>query len=160
MGKRLKVKVELEFECPASVPPAEAFVKYFDSGRAVENIKATLIESSTFTIKAKENSKMRSHNEARRVLRVILDLAGGAFVINRGYNSTYGAERASTFEVQHVGPNPRRTWFTIRGAQFQHNYHSINLSDPNSTELAAQAVKCTFGICNHPGQPCVKEAGQ
>lgn len=153
MAKRLKIKVEVEFECPDTCKPEEAFYKYFDANKRVENAVWKLIASSKFTDPSKINVKARAHNEARRILSTILTFVPAPSTIKRGYRSNWNSG-ASTFEV-HVDSNqnslvcPTRLWFTIRGATFEYQDVRINLANPTSTAEAAQIITCAFGLCSH-----------
>jgi hypothetical protein len=155
MPKRYKMKVEVEFECPATVPPEEAFYRYFSADNKVENDKVTLKESTLFTTPSKENAVARAHNEARRVLQVIIDSTGLPFKIIKGNRYRWN-EGVSQFQV-YLPSQPSfpskcidHHWVRIKGNEFQGaNTKSINLAVPTSIEAAAQELKCTFWVCNH-----------
>ena len=154
MPKRYKMKVEVEFECPATVPPNEVFYRYFSVNKKVENDTVKVLESKTFSAPTQASTKARAHNEARRVLQVILDHSGLVCKIIKGFRSSYGGE-SSNFQVQTLNNSTYNNyqWFCIEGSTFKGSgslYNRVvNLADPASTAVAAEVVKCAFMACGH-----------
>lgn len=158
MPKRYKMKVEVEFDCPATVPPQEAFDRFFSADRKVENETAKVLSSQLFKIPAKVNPKLRAHNEARRVMQVLIDQSGMPFKIIKGnrYNGWDGSDATSQFQL-YLPPDPSNPstidyhWVQIKGKHFlgSSTEKRIDLSDPASADLVTQELKCTFWRCGH-----------
>ena len=153
MAKRYKIKVEVEFECPATMPPQEAFYQYWDARRNVEKDKVKLIEHSVFTIPSKVDANARAHNEARRVLQVVLDQSGLKTKIVKGYRTKWGVG-SSNFQVHIDEPTAfsRDGWISVSGSTVSINRIDYDLVDPTAVDKLIMKMKCHWHLCSHQNQ--------
>ena|SRR5882672_8062999 len=152
MPKRYILKVELEFECPATVPPQEAFYRYWSANRKVENDNCKVLDTKIITTAAKVDSAARAHNERRRVLQTMIDQCGFQAKIVKGYRSRYDKTK-SMFQLscQEVNAYQRLPWASVKGSAifFDNDKKAYNLADPNIHLEIAKELRCQWELCDH-----------
>lgn len=152
MPKRYIMKVELEFECPATVPPNEAFYRYWSANRKVENDNVKILDTKTITTPAKINEQARAHNERRRILQTMIDNCGFQVKIVRGYRRGYNKGQ-SMFQLSCQEMNARHSlpWVVVGGAEIflDNERKTFHLANPDVHLEIAKELRCEFDLCDH-----------
>ena len=150
MPNRYVMKVEVEYECPASVAPAETFNHYFKERGMVENVKIKILDVQKKKLESKIDQTARGHNEHRRVLNSILTQVGLKCKIQKGWHRRLPALESS-FRVWINEPNAINNYVfvTVMGATIKYGDKEYNLADPNVAPQLIQAMKCSWSLCNH-----------
>lgn len=150
MPKRYIMKVEVEFECPATVAPNEAFYRYWSANRKVENDKIKVLESKIITTPSKVNDRARAHNECRRILQVVLEQSLMPIKISNGYRTRWDNGR-SNFKVvvNPPGGSVSTHWIAVKGSEIVMADSTFNLADPTAITKLIAKMKCNWGLCSH-----------
>lgn len=143
MRKRMRVKVEIEFECPDKGEPTDAFFRYF--GRATSKILYNkLVSFERFTIASNVDEKVRKLNEYKRVLKLALDQS--EFKTYLSIKGTKGWNLNPHLSVQIVGQYYPYTkhliGFDVDGQMLSTGSpkREFNLADPDSIKQITKLI--------------------
>lgn len=162
MPKRYIMKVEVEYECPANDNPAATFEKYFKPRGKVENIKIKVLDTKQYKITATTNPKARRHNEARRVLKSLLEQLSIRYKVAGGWSYN----EISSFRLHLLDEHPvasKSPYVNINGpvvtlsAAGRWVDTTYNLTDPNNMPKLLRAMGCMWRFCVHKSaSECMK----
>lgn len=160
MAKRMKIKVEIEFDCPDSIAPEQAFDWNFMSRRVTcKLLSKKVISYQKFTTKPKVDERARTLNEYRRIFKGLLKKSKySKYLSIKGFKgNTYSKPYIDVMVISPRWPftadlatfgidnqilivSSHTDMFTTNEGQIVYNKHTFNLSDPNSFDSIVRYI--------------------